>query len=235
VGLAAIVLVAARLTATRPRPGLAPTALTAMIAAFGADAAAQLLSGRGYQHYVVAALAALTLVVVMLVQVRSDSRGRRDRSRWTLVLGAVLALPLLASVANAWGQVSASASGGVNVASSWQHEIVEYVRTHSSPDEPVLAHGAETWILAASQRFSPTSITYYQPAREGFGDLERQYVDEVRADPPALIIEGPNECGISRPCGGTGARFTGLNTFVADHYEIKAQIAGFSIWQRKDA
>ncbi|MDM4761501.1 glycosyltransferase family 2 protein [Galbitalea sp. SE-J8] len=234
--LTAVVVVGGvrRRLAARDGAGLAGSTVFAVIAlAFLADAASQLVAHRAYVHYAVTALAALAVLPLIAW---SGNRGvaptRPDRKALASSAVAVLALAVVfgSTGVAAYDRVRAMLSNGVFVAGSYQNAIVDYVDAHTDADQRVLVHGAETWILSAADRTSVTPITYLLPVAVGYGDLPERYRRDIEADPPALIVEAPDVCGISAPCPPDQAYFGGLNTFVAAHYTIDADIDGFRFW-----
>ena len=225
-------------TDAESRPGVFVVAL--FVAVGGADALSQMLSGRPYPHYLVVAIAGFAVVVVVagshlapLAILRSTLVRHRLPGVWRTVIAAGVVLLVLASSSAATLQGARVVTGaGVFVAGSYQAQLVERVKAETSPDDRVLVHGAETWILAATERLSPTAITYSLPVEQGYGGLPAQYLSDVMSFPPALIVESPSSCGISIECVQDEANFTGLAPFVASSYTLEGDIAGFRFWRR---
>lgn len=205
-----------------------------------ADALSQMVSGRPYPHYLVVAISGFAVVIVAVgprVLPQLASRSSRIRRRGavtapTLVAAALVVLLVSPSAATAAQGVRTVTGAGVFVPGSYQARLVDRVRAETSPDDRVLVHGAETWILAASHRLSATPITYSLPVEQGYGGLARKYLADVSAFPPALIVESPTSCGISTECPPGSANFAGLAPFVASSYELEGDIVGFRFWRR---
>ena len=162
-------------------------------------------------------------------------QGIREHKGWIWIGAGVVALGLYGFFATLqpdanFGRILA-AYGGVFVAGSYQAQIVDRVLAETSPDDRVLVHGAETWILAASQRLSPTAITYSLPVEQGYGGLPEQYLADVTAFPPALIVESPVSCGISIACPAEKDHFAGLAPWVASSYRLEGDVVGFRFWR----
>lgn len=216
---------------------------TFVVAAFfvvgGADALSQMVSGRPYPHYLVVAIAGFAVAGVVLVSrllplaVRTTAPSERAGrvSRAIVAAGAIL-LTLVGSSSSALQWTRIAMGSGVFVSDSYQAQLVDRVVTETNPDDRVLVHGAETWILAASERLSPTSITYSLPVEQGYGGLPAQYLTDVTSFPPALIVESPESCGISIECPPDKANFAGLAPFVASSYQLEGDIVGFRFWRR---
>lgn len=215
--------------------------VTLFVTVGGVDALSQMLSGRPYPHYLVVAIAGFAVAVVAagsqlipLPSWRSPRHAQpRLRGLWRPVMAAGAVSLVFASSAAATLQGARVVTGaGVSVAGSYQARLVDRVLAETSPDDRVLVHGAETWILAAAGRLSPTSITYSLPVEQGYGGLPAQYLSDVTSFPPALIVESPESCGISTECTPDKAQFAGLAPFVASSYELEGEIVGFRFWRR---
>lgn len=200
------------------------------------DALSQMASGRPYAHYLAIALSAVAVATVVaggrIVRTPLALRGTGGRPARVAAVAAALVVIISGSTAVAVQGLRTTTGSGVFVAGSYQAEIVDRVRAETRPDDRVLVHGAETWILAASGRVSPTSITYTLPVEQGYGGLPAQYLAEVTGIPPALIVESPTSCGISVACGPDAPNFEGLAPWVAASYDLEGDIAGFRFWRR---
>ncbi|MDF2045589.1 MAG: hypothetical protein K0S70_864 [Microbacterium sp.] len=217
-----------------------PTLVAAVFFAVGGlDALSQMVSGRPYPHYLVVAIAGFAVAGVVLASrllplpPLSTVPSERLRSLPPMIVagGAVL-LVLAGSSASALQWARIAIGSGVFVAGSYQAQLVDRVVAETNPNDRVLVHGAETWILAASERLSPTSITYSLPVEQGYGGLPAQYLSDVTSFPPALIVESPESCGISIECPYGEANFEGLAPFVASSYRLEGDIVGFRFWRR---
>ncbi|MDQ1123340.1 hypothetical protein [Microbacterium trichothecenolyticum] len=204
-----------------------------------ADALSQMVSGRPYPHYLVVAIAAFAVVIVavgprLLSGWPRSSRvsGRVARTGMSVAAAVLVVLVVSPSASTAAQGLRTVTGTGVFVPGSYQAQLVDRVLAETSPDDRVLVHGAETWILAASHRLSATPITYSLPVEQGYGGLARKYLADVTAFPPALIVESPTSCGISTECPPGAAHFSGLAPFVASSYELEGDIVGFRFWRR---
>jgi hypothetical protein len=204
------------------------------------DALSQMVSGRPYPHYLVVAIAGFTVVVVsasasLLPSVSAAWSNRRTAARPLIPGIAVLvtvAIVMSSSTTASLQALRTVAGAGVYLPDTYQAQLVDRVRLETSPDDRVLVHGAETWILASAQRLSPTSITYSLPVEQGYGGLPAQYLADIESVPPALIVESPVSCGISIECPPELAHFDGLAPWVASNYELEGDIVGFRFWKR---
>lgn len=242
---AALVMIGAvfvRRVAAKRASSPAVTVAVVFLAVGAVDALSQMASGRPYPHYLVVAIAGFSVAVAgvgseVLPAVKTWWRSeRRLRSRAMRVLGiaALAALVLSSSSATALQGLRTTLGAGVFTAGSYQAQIVDRVLAETSPDDRVLVHGAETWVLAASQRLSPTAITYSLPVEQGYGGLPARYLADVTASPPALIVESPVSCGISIACPAEKDHFAGLAPWVAASYALEGDVTGFRFWRRVD-
>ncbi|SDO45015.1 hypothetical protein SAMN04487848_0951 [Microbacterium sp. ru370.1] len=241
VGVALVMFSAAFMTRTVATGTWSPamSVLVVFFAVGAIDALSQMASGRPYPHYLVVAVAGFTVAAAAAgaeVQPAVGEwwrRERRARRRTIRVVGiaALAAFVLSSSGATALQGLRTTLGAGVFIAGSYQAQIVDRVLAETSPDDRVLVHGAETWILAASQRLSPTAITYSLPVEQGYGGLPAQYLADVMAFPPALIVESPLSCGISIACPVEKAYFAGLAPWVVSSYELDGEAVGFRFWR----
>lgn len=221
-------------------------AMSVIVMFFGVgviDALSQMASGRPYPHYLVVAIAGFTVAVAAAgVEVlpavgewwRSGRRARR-RAIGAIGLAVLAAFVLSSSSATGLQGLRTTLGAGVFTAGSYQAQIVDRVLAGTSPDDRVLVHGAETWILAASQRLSPTAITYSLPVEQDYGALPAQYLADVTSLPPALIVESPLSCGISIECPAEKDHFKGLAPWIAASYELEGDVTGFRFWHRRES
>lgn len=204
------------------------------------DALSQMVSGRPYPHYLIVAIAGFAVVVVsasapLLPSVSTAWARRRAGARRLITATAVVgvaAIIMSSSTAASLQTLRTVAGAGVFLPGTYQAQLVDRVRSETSPDDRVLVHGAETWILASTPRLSPTSITYSLPVEQGYGGLPAQYLADIEAIPPALIVESPTSCGLSIECPPDKANFEGLALWVASNYELTGDIVGFRFWKR---
>lgn len=205
------------------------------------DGLSQMVSGRPYPHYLVVAIAGFAVALAATGAEVSPSIARwwrsedraRHRAMRAVGLIALAAILLSTSSVTALQGLRTTLGAGVFISGSYQAQIVDRVLAETSPDDRVLVHGAETWILAASQRLSPTSITYSLPVEQGYEGLPQQYLADVTARPPALIVESPTSCGISKQCGAWNLNFTGLAPWVANSFRLDGDVVGFRFWSRR--
>jgi len=222
----------------------APSRVSALVVLFLGvgiiDALSQMVSGRPYPHYLVVAIAGLTVALVLTasVVIPSIPRGwlvrsfRTSNVVVTSVVAAVVVLAVSSSAAAALYGLWFRSSAGAFVAGSYQQQIINRVVAETAPGERVLVHGAETWILAAADRLSPTPITYSLPVEQGYGGLPEQYFNDIASRPPALIVESPTSCGISNWCPPERNHFPQLDAFVTGSYQLEGEIVGFKFWRR---
>ncbi len=241
VAVALLMIGAVFMRRVRAKSASSPAVTVAVVFfAVGAiDALSQMASGRPYPHYLVVAIAGFAVAVACAGAEVLPSIGewwRSERRLWPRairVLGAAVlaAFVLASSSATALQGLRTTLEAGVFTAGSYQAQIIDRVLAETNPDDRVLVHGAETWILAASQRLSPTAITYSLPVEEGYGGTAEQYLADIQAMTPQLIVESPIACGIAVECEPFKAHFQGLAPWVASRYELEGDTVGFRFWR----
>jgi hypothetical protein len=229
----AMVCAFAFLSAARPRakPGSA-AACGLLFAVFAVELLSQLVSGRGYLHYASLTSASLAVALVALLYRVTPEGGpalKAGRHRvWALFLVPVLVV----SLAQPAFALLASLKQGVRIAGTPAYDLSEYLRSRTSPTDRVLVHGAETWLLAASGRLSPTAVTYYYPVIDGFRDSLAQYQSQTLRERPMYVVETPGSCGLTlAPCAGQPALFAGLKDFLARDYRLEKELHGYRFWR----
>jgi hypothetical protein len=81
-------------------------------------------------------------------------------------------------------------------------DAVRYIAAHISPSDSVLIWGAEPGVTFAAQRRSPTRFVYQYPLyTSGYVDslLVREFLCDIAADPPALVIDASSSDRITPP------------------------------------
>lgn len=229
----AMVCAFALLSRTRPRakPGsLAACGL--LFAIVTVELMSQLVSGRGYLHYASLSSASLAVALVALLYHVTPGQGRVLQGGLQRVCALLLVPVLAVSSTPAFSTLLATLRHGVGIAGTPAYELVEYVRSNTNPDDRVLVHGAETWLLAASGRLSPTTITYFYPVIVGFKDSLEEYESEVMRGRPVYVVETPESCGLTLPpCKGQPALFAKLKGFLALDYRFEIELHGYRFWR----
>lgn len=204
-----------------------------MVAVFFVEILSQALSGKGHVHYISLLSSSLGLLLVGLLRV-IDRDGRRliaaKKWRGLLLLAPIFCVTSLSSARALWTPLKT----GTAIPGSASNELIKYVQANSASDDEILVHGAETWLLFASKRRSPTNVTYYYPAIANFRDSYDKYVSDVVNRKPLYIIESPVSCGLSKPACNPGQKtFSELKFFLEENYRFETKIRGFQFWRRK--
>jgi hypothetical protein len=206
--------------------------------ALALDFAGANLSGRGFPHYVVTVLPAIGSIAALLV-VAAVSAGPlttvAQSSARSLAFVVVVALILtsLGLLRGTFSMVESTMRTGLTNPRSTLSIITAEIQRRTSPQDPVYVWGAETVFLAAAQRVSSSSLTYYYPVTRQIRDVDaagRQLAADLRERPPALVLRAQGaECAFDAPCNIAALREA--HAFVAANYELDGPpIDGFEFW-----
>ncbi|MHB0869544.1 MAG: glycosyltransferase family 39 protein [Chloroflexota bacterium] len=165
--------------------------LSLAVVAFPLEVLLAGLSGRGYGHYYQAWLPVIAVLAgffagCLLTGESIQLRGKPDLrvAVWQLALALGMAMmPAYATIAGALP---------IGRLPSIEAHAAAYVREFTRPDDYVLVWGVEPSINFVSQRRSPTKyVQQYPLLTRGYQTPEmfREFVAEVDAHPPALIID----------------------------------------------
>jgi len=141
-------------------------------------------SGRLYLQYLTPWVPAIALLAAVAAIAWLTPRLRTGADRWAL---AALLAGLVAVSALTAGKIASRRAEAQQV-----RLAVETIESTTTPEAPVLVWGAETQVLALSGRIAPGRYAYLYPLITiGFADGERvgRFADDLRAMPPALIID----------------------------------------------
>ncbi len=147
------------------------------------------LSGRPYPHYFISALPALAVLAAVffdqLVRLaRSSARCAASPAVWAA--GLMLAALILPA------HTYLTLDNKVFAATSSRARLIAFLHANTDPDDPIYLWGADMMINLAAGRRSPSRLTnnyplfmpgYQSPALIG------GFVDELKRDPPAYIID----------------------------------------------
>lgn len=233
-GLGVVLLCALAWYAGTPRGGTGRRRACCwlMFAIFVVELLSQKLSGRSYLHYMLLATAPLAVMSVVLLGMLERSQRRvfdlRRNGAWALAL-----LPAALIVMIPSGQaLLAVLKQGTRIPGTPQNQLVERILQSTASSDLVLIHGADTWLLAATGRRAPSSITYHYPAMEGFSDTYQKYLSDTTSRKPLYIIEAPEGCGLTLSvCAGRPELFSGLRSFLAANYTSEGDLQGYRFWR----
>ena len=201
---------------------------------FAGDLAAQMLSGRGYMHYATISLSALTICLVLALH---RLRGERVTISWHKhrfgygVLVLVFMILSVKQLKKAVRPVLNSYDRGVLVEGTTANQLASYLSDHTSPDQPVAVHGAESWLLVASLRRSASYLTYYYPALVDFADTRAEYTADIIRQAPVYIVEAAESCGLSREKCQDPTLFSELASFIEQNYQLEASLHDYRFWR----
>ncbi len=157
---------------------------------FAADLTLVNITNRGYGHYYVTLLPAVTLLLTFSVSKLNEWAEQSRRARrvhWARVyLAAVLiGVPLVASVVRFW-EANWQIAGPAK-----QRDLTAYVIEHTSPQDMVLVWGAATVINFQSGRKSPTRYHYGYPliVPDYSDEAILEFVAELEANQPTMIVD----------------------------------------------
>jgi len=201
---------------------------------FFIDISSQLVSGQDYLHYISLATASMAVVLVShLSQLDIRLVRRHDLLNKTSV-GAIFIFALAISFFRPIFGFISPVLDGVEINGTYKNDLKSYLIEHTTERDLVLVHGSGTWLLAASNRRSPTSITYYYPALIDFKGALGRYQNEAVATPPIYIIEGPRSCGLSHTACHGKQKFEMINNLLNDRYEREKELHGYVFWRHRE-
>ena len=210
---------------------LLPILFTAI---FLTDVASQLISGRGYLHYISLASAAFALVVTSLFSVVELRKFNSDNQALKLAIGSIFLIAILVTLVRPIRVVISLTNSGVAIKGNANNEIASYLASRTTPQDLILVHGAETWLLVVTNRRSPTSITYFYPTLSNFKDAFVKYEMDVVSKPPSYIIETPDGCGLIREiCPGKIKNYEKIVQLLLKNYAKEAEVHGYVFWRLK--
>jgi hypothetical protein len=155
------------------------------------------LSGRDYGYYYTAWLPTIGILCAIFgYSFVGSSAGREVGARTCCLcslLTVMVGVPAAAIVARLNTPISTAAT---------RADAVRYIAAHTSPSDSVLIWGAEPGVNFAAQRRSPTRFVYQYPLyTRSYVDslLVREFLRDIEADPPALIIDASSSDRITPP------------------------------------
>jgi hypothetical protein len=195
----------------------------AMIVTVIVEFLSQMISGRGYLHYISLLSSSMILLFIASTSIVTRSIdgnlfGKKARY-WLLLLLPLIAFTLKSPIFS----YASNIARGVSVPGSSGFTLTKYLQAHSQSGDYILIYGTETWLLVASDRRSPTSITYYFPALSGFNNTHKKYYEDVISNPPLYIVKAPGSLFSNR--------FNNLYDFMHRNYRYEALVCGYEFWR----
>jgi hypothetical protein len=155
------------------------------------------LSGRDYGYYYTAWLPTIGILCALFAYSFIGRGGRREVWARTCCLCSLLPVMVGVPAAAIIARLNTPAWTAATRA-----EVVRYIAAHTSPSDSVLIWGAEPGVNFAAQRRSPTRYVYQYPLyTRGYVDaaLVKEFLRDVEADPPTLIIDASSSDRITPP------------------------------------
>lgn len=201
------------------------------------SAALVAMPGKGYLHYYMALLPAVTTLIAFLAGSLISGNGLPAERRMPAVWSAVLLLPVL------WGGLGLTIQKTRPGADTQTTQTVAYIQQHTRPGDTVLLWGTQTGIYFLSGRESPTRYVHQIPLwNPRYGTKERieEFLSDLMDKKPSLIIDtrlpsmplahqkyDPASCGTGLAVGPPG--MDQVYAFICDHYE-QAETLGPDQW-----
>jgi 4-amino-4-deoxy-L-arabinose transferase-like glycosyltransferase len=193
-------------------------------------------SGRDYPHYYVQLLPGLALLCGVLIY---EFRNWRLPSGWRAGLGAALAVAFVVTVG--WN-ARVYALGDVNKiheekfpdapvteADFEAQDIADYARATTGPDEKIFNLGRESQLYFLAERDPATQFIYdrsFWLDQATFAEA----MSDLRADPPALIIDSLSVDLVGNRAGDLPAEFT---RFLYQNYDYVGRLHYAQIYRLK--
>lgn len=206
-----------------------------MLFVFIVDVASMLVSGKEFLHYIAISCVSLALTSLSLILVCEENCLSLKNNKISIFFGSIfLFATILTGIRPAY-YIASPLMYGTAFKWSAKNELATYLTSRTEVTDMVLVHGADTWLLVATNRRSPTSITYYYPVIYNFSKTRQQYENEVLAARPTYIVEASGSCGLSRhSCAIDPTMFANIRTLQQKEYFMEKEIQGFLFWRRKD-
>ncbi len=212
------------------------------------------VSGKNFGHYFLTPLPAMTAgCAYLFAEIRSALPKRNKRDIWP-----ILSFALLIVLFFTWfAKVAVNDAPHLSqIASLWKYplsgsykpdELTQYILDNSKPTETVLVWSIHPALNFLTQRRSPTRYAFILPLLMQTPDIDTRYqtfMDELSADPPALILAQPNsssgipffggkEDNLCSGCSpGVRSGFITFKRYVDAHYTLAKQIYDWQIFKR---
>lgn len=191
------------------------------------------ISGRGYKHYFVIPVTSFYMCLIVLT-VLINLRYSRLARLFVISIFLVTSMLTLASIQ----KISPPKPGN-------QYSfVVSYLTENSNSGDKIYVFGAESGILALSDRESASSVTYIYPASSLFYPNAKQAEDRIVRDlndsPPKFVISRTAlTCPLEQEiCPETSRSYSDnqageVRNLVRDKYELEVKIGDFLIYTPK--
>ena len=164
--------------------------------ALGADLLLANISNRTYGHYYLPLMPTFVLLGVFALA-RLTAPGNSTNPRVVFLVGIYVVVAALWWVPFA-ALTRLEADDG-DLTTTEKHVMTDYVVEHSAPDDRVLVWGLATAINFQAKRLSPSRYTYAYPVvTPDYGDVE-DFVAELEAAQPVLIVDTTVPDGLRVP------------------------------------
>lgn len=203
---------------------------------FFTDVASQLISGRGYPHYISLSSSALALVLVSILPIANLKSLSCENLVLKLSAGAVFMVVFILTLIRPMHGAFGALNSGVAINGSSTNTLASYLSSRTTSSDLILVHGAGTWLLAVTDRRSPTTITYFNPTRWNFNGTYVKYENEVLSSPPLYIVEAPGGCGLIREvCPDKIQKYERIARLVDEKYYKEAELNDHVFWRLKQS
>lgn len=191
------------------------------------------ISGRGYKHYFVIPVTSFFMCLVVLIVLINLKYSR-------LVRVFVISIFLITSVLTLGSLQKISPPKPGNQYAS----VVSYITDNSNSGDKIYIYGAESGILALSDRESASSLTYIYPASSLFYPNAKQAEDRIVQDlidsPPKFVLSRDSlTCPLEQEvCPESSSSYSDnqageVRKLVRDKFELEVKIGDFLIYTPK--
>ncbi len=204
----------------------------------GLEFAAQMISGQGFRHYLVATLPSLATFAVLL-RAPVSSRTGGESAVWP---HAPVARVAMVAVLAFWGlstwraldAMKVRADSGSSVGDAPLAQVAREVQAHAPDGARIYGSGNFGAVLAVAHR--PSSSRYfndYPLLVAGYGPPHvRQLGIELDAKPPTVIVRVPGTCELMEPAPECMPASRTLAAFARGHYTLARTIGDYEVWVR---
>ena len=206
------------------------------------------LPGRQYDHYYLAVLPVLTILIGFFVHMVV----KKLHVHVSLVSMGLLLIISLYYVPDAWEDLYLEkylekyrSENGITTYHEWYRHVVEYIRNRTDPDDLILVTHPNPLLYTLSDRGAPSRFSYIRPlTTPGYRNSEvvNEFISDVESKSPSFIIDKRTD-DISYTPDNTPPDSTPyddvsvlalLSDFVKEEYQFVQKFGGHLIYIHED-
>jgi hypothetical protein len=220
-----------------------PVALALLSLAVLADGLGVLSAGRDYTHYLIMLVPALTVTATLVFVGVSVGRVSLVPSLVILPLTVLMLYPNLQRLKAQGDRIYAASLANPQ---SDAARVVDFIETHTAPDDPVLTYGWGPGLPALADRPAPSRFSYLTPLLNKNLDgsaMVDELFDDIRGSVPAIVVRGHNTCPFEldhcpppdEHSVPESDRLAHIRTWIVENYLRREVFGPYEIWVRRQA